>query len=130
MVYVCNLKSCKYSVKRLDLFNRYLRTVHQNEKKVCECGKKVQSGNLARHKSTACPVKNQEKATNEDSIESNQSIDYSDLNVGNNPFDERNKICIDVQLIILKDGTILLMHDNIGYFGIPLILSAIHGNKI
>lgn len=124
MVFICTYESCQYSNNRLDLYNRHLRNVHGNAKKVCECGRKVQSGNLARHKSSgACPLKPQVVDEVNESNESNKSNDLDVSN--NNSSDQRSKISFEVNLIRKKDGMILMMHENIDFCGVPLILSAV-----
>lgn len=106
MVHLCTI--CGYKTPRIDVFKRHL-DAHANIKKKCEiCGDEVASANLSRHRNTKKCKKYAQTVQQHDAQQNRE---------------QNHKIHTKVHLVTTNDGNCILVHDDIKFFNIGLILA-------
>lgn len=117
MVHICD---CGFSAQRIDSFKRHKES-HQKIKKLCKCGRKVSSGNYARHlKSKKCSLKSQP----------NVNIVHNVPESIKSKLIQQHNIQTILKLVTTNDDSVILLHEEITIGGIQLVLVAVPNGKL
>lgn len=113
MKYKCTYDLCSFEDSRKENFRRHVEEVHQKIKQACECGKEMTRGALSRHKQFHCPLRKQIKCKSTE-VASKITTELSCSPVVDNVADVKEyTIHTTVKILTLKDGTVMLLQNDI-----------------